>query len=81
MTTPRFIPVDRRKAAEIKSLPPKSWGARRELSPVTLKLLDGEMLFTTDKKWKPSAKTLERRGMKIHRRTDDGGVYYWATDA
>lgn len=75
-----FIPVDPRKAEEIKTLPPKAWG-KRDISTVTRRLLDGEMLFTRDKKWKPAAKTFERRGMKLHRRTDDGGIYYWATTA
>ena len=81
MSTPRYLPVDHHKAEEIKSLPPRSWGQPRQLSPMTQMLLAGRMVYVSDPKVKPASKTFERRGYKVNRRSGDGGYYYWLSAA
>lgn len=74
-----FITIDRNTAEAIKAMPTRNFGRRRPLSTITQQLLLGEMVFTVDKRWKPSAKTFTARGFRLHTRRDDGGTYYWTT--
>ena len=78
MTTPSYLTVDPQKAMIIKSLPPRRAFGPRPLSPLTKAIYDGEMVFTTNLKWKPANKYLADHNMILRQRTDDGGRYFWA---
>lgn len=69
--------VDPNKAEDVKKLPP-SRGSGSPMSAVTSLLLDGQTLFTENKKVRPAAATITKHGRKLHQRSADGGTYYWA---
>jgi len=78
---PHVITVDRVQADYVKSLPRRRPTHNAGPSEPVRRLMQGEMLFTRDEKWKPSSKTLAKNGLRLHQRKDDGGYYYWTTAA
>ncbi|RLA39643.1 MAG: hypothetical protein DRR06_18790 [Gammaproteobacteria bacterium] len=81
MNDPRYILVDHDRASVIRTLDPQTSGKGAKIAEATQQMLNGEMIFSTNKKYHPSTKTLIKRGLRSRSRRDDGGTYYWAEKA